>query len=1548
MFLDPEMSERQKFYPSSDLEKKDQETKSVEKATQKEKEEVREDVIQHPEFSNVAWNVASEVSSKYTDMEQLKKDRTRFQERLKSKSDDGKGEEYAKVWEKKIRKGFDDLIKALEEKKYFDDCKDNEAKTQKVADIMVKYSKEVHAQYEKYIWSAENKTFNSVKDTIFTSQSTGNPVEKIYKELTWATTISKVDRTYVEWYEADILDWTDTEDKNESMSDRKNRKFLSDDLPQYLWDIRKTPWVLNVLKWLPIFSVKEDRPSKVDRKAIKQFLKTSSKINVEWNKDKAVALMEALHDNRLNTNSGEADYENVLKDYKITVDKKYLDDIVKAGAFYINTQRTDNDVRDQHAIYLSVLKIIESEGSVDKAVKKFQSIVEQGKKDKKAEKKEGYESGEKLWATNPELYEIAKNLWITDFASATRLSEKDADYFKNTPVEKILANLNNDRVLDARDTIAGWSKTWLQFLEIFKQVWKEKALSNLVEHAKLLNKTLWVGLPDALLNADTIEADIKWGHTWLILLLQDIINKPGEDLYTLLSWHSENPFEGIDLTAEKASADKAAAEMIKKMDLEALKKDGLTLPTPESMQSWLATALYTEYKRGIWLWGKVSFDQWIKWVELNTGFQVRDGGVVMVWIGIDYRKKINLWKWWSTTPELSAWTFIPLGMWKPELSGSVGLNDEVAKERITKKWIKEHLGVQGGITLMPAGVLVLSAWFKWEQDKAAWIESAEQKKMIEFRDNIISPILDRIYEERKQIKTPTATKLNFNDPSLVKSVKAIILAKAIDEKVPEDKREMVTNAVMRLLLNYKDADLAQEWVRDIIAQWMAEQYAMAWAEDRKAHVSEKAYLSWANLGTFWVVGSPLVWIYAWIKFTKHDVDGYGDKWWKEHELDTEYQWEWNQKMLDSFNQQLWLSDNEKLRLEWGFVVVSKSFAHRVNVNTKMKWLMKKDKDWNILLHPQTPMSMDIRRWTATQGTEIVIWWNKWGEYVKLDTVWDDWFTENINQNDILELGEGLNGYSSEVLNKALATLKSKFPKWDPIHSLELTKEREAELIDKLNKLDKSKKAQLLIAPDATWKLEIKDPVEWAEWRWLEIKYQAKVEMLDDKVKDVTEAVYAEADKVTCNVLNLMCHHLKWYKDRRRPEYLQFAEAMNNKDYAAAKPLIIGILKKLDTEINKQQKNKVNFSEVATKIEAMTDEISLWQALMSVNNIFARSIKVVWKWQEEVEGKKISKYGLTVPMGNIIKEREGQIRGTVSDKVEEPRKSAYLSLIDASKKYREKNPKKFNIKESKAAQLSNTVWFNLWNSINPENPLFNPEIYEQMVDMKDLEKFGFDEKQKDALHERTMRLYAENSALINPILKALWLEGKEVKIEGFETAGEKWKLKLDIWWKKVTLSAWMKFGYFTQCVNHTVILEGLSAETQDGTNVTFNSGVWENGRYVEGNKSTILSTTEVGGNVSFIVHDGTKEQEEKKWDGTTNMKEEEEDIPNKNDETTKPNKQDDGPVDTWWWTDQWWEWDSGKQWGWREWDEWGKEGWDNTPPTWGDWQNGEQNWWWKKW
>jgi hypothetical protein len=54
---------------------------------------------------------------------------------------------------------------------------------------------------------------------------------------------------------------------------------------------------------------------------------------------------------------------------------------------------------------------------------------------------------------------------------------------------------------------------------------------------------------------------------------------------------------------------------------------------------------------------------------------------------------------------------------------------------------------------------------------------------------------------------------------------------------------------------------------------------------------------------------------------------------------------------------------------------------------------------------------------------------------------------------------------------------------------------------------------------------------------------------------------------------------------------------------------------------------------------------------------------------------------------------------------------------------------------------------------------------------------------------------------------------------------------------------MRFGYFTQCVNHTVILNDFSAETQDGVTVKFDSGSWENGHYIEPDKWSNVATAE---------------------------------------------------------------------------------------------------------
>ena len=1417
--------------------------------------ELRSNVAQK-EFTRIAESVAIDERNNST-----REDRDRLRKRLTEKPN-WSTESYKDIWEKKINEWWGHLLMALNDNHYFDN-KNKEEETKKIKE---QYMKEVKKQYRKNIMYADDKKFNSAKDTIFGRDSKEDyPANKIYKDLTWAASIFKVDRVYTEWYGSDIL-WelvgNEPENKGENTetySDKQNRKFLSNELTKYLWDIRKAPWVVfDVAQWLiPIFNAKVDRPSKEDRKAISKFLETSTKISVEW-KDPAVKLLEVFHDNRLNTDSTPAKYAEILNAHWIKLKKdKYLDDVVEAWRFYISTQNTSDSVKDQHAIYLSVLKIVETEWWANNVTNKFKSIVEQAKKDKKAEEKQWYEKWESLEKSDggKKLKALATKLWILDLTNVSRLNALESDYFSKTAVEQILANLNNDKTIDARDTMAWWLKSWKQFLEIFHQVGKERALPNLLKHAGLLNKTLGLGLDESKFT----EGEIKSWNKELILLLQNIINKPWEDLITLLSGHTENPFEGIDLDAAKQWSEEEAKKIISKMKRDALEKEGLNLPTPESMQSWLAATLYSEYTRWVWLWSKISFDEWIKWLEMNTWFQIRNGWEVVVWIGLDYKKKIWLWKWWSTSPELSAWAFIPLWYGRPEVTPSVWLNNEVAKEWITKKWIKEHLWVQWGVTLMPAWVVIASVWLNWNRDKLAWIEAREQEMKSELNKEM-KDVLGKIYEKRKMIKSPYATKLNFGDATLVKTIKEELEDKVTKLWVKEKDKETVVNATMRLLTNYSNRDLHQEAVRDLIAQKVSEQYAMSWAEARKSHITESAYLSWANLGVFWTVGAPLVWIYAGVKVTKHRLDWYGDRWWREYELGHDYDGKRSPDMLSSFNQELWLSGNESIKLnEQWLIVIPSSLKHRVNVNKKLSWLMKKWENGEILLHPQTPMAADIKRWAATQWSEIVIWWSKWWEYVKLDTIWDNRFTsEEINQDRILELGEGISTYNVDVLNKALNELKQKLP-WNPFKDFDFTKyQKTEELIAKLNNLDKKKKAKLLIVNN-NGNLEIKDPVESTDGRWLEIEYQSNFEMIDSKAKEVANAVYAEALKVKNPKALHAVKHQPW------AEYKPFNDAMVAENYEAAKNAIKPIFTALDKQIS-----WVNFTDVWKKLDGIQDRVALWQALMSINNIFARSRKVRgWNDKYEFKGRDRRWREIAISMWSIIKERESQIKSTIQDKISDVTvRQGYVSLIDASAKYREQNPTLFSKTSDKAKQLDNTIWFNLWDKTNPENPLFNPEIYSSVVDLKSLENLGFDEQKKNALHERAMRLFAGNEALRSPFLKALWLEWQTVKIEEFKSEWEKWKLKLDIWWKKVTLSAWMNFGYFTQCVNHTVILDNISAETEDWTSVSFNSGVWENWRYIEGDKSSVVSTTEVRIGGAIVSREGEEGNSKVKTDDAT--------------------------------------------------------------------------------
>lgn len=1508
-FFDPEAKE-QRETPEDGAQ--------VLKDSKEKQDALAESIVQEPNFSNIYWRALSEASSQYTDMDQLKADRTRFISRVQATN--STWENYGQVWEKKLKDWYTKLLNKLDEKNYFKDLGEAEKK-EKARSVATTYFNEAKAQYKKNIWETNNDQFDQIKDTIFDADDANSPYNRAYQSITWLG--GSRDRDNVQWYDSEILYGPEAQWDGESQKEINNRKFLSKELPNYLWELRKKPFITSLLKWVPGFVSKIDKPSEEDKNAINKFVKVATKLEMSDSnskKDVAVALLEAFQYNGL-IKGDRSSYETALNRAWIKVDDKvkdkYKKDIMKAWDFFISTQNYENWPREQHAIYLGIMEIIKTEGWIQAAVNKFRSVVEEAKDEKKREKKEWYATGEKLDSLEggADFKEFAKKLWITDYTSATRLfllkqgqeqseeevaatgpalqpenaGQKDKawtidteitqpvtgevetpatwtatsaqpevttveawlipitreKYFSTAGVWKILANLNNDNTIDARDSFAWWTKSWKQFLDVFNQIGERTALPNLLERAKLENNVMWLGLD----NNEFTEKEITSWNIKLILLLQNIINKPGEDLYTLLSGHKEDPFEWVSFEKAKQDAEDRAQKMFSKDTIEKWRQEWLDLPKAEDLQTGLAATLYTEYSKWVWLGSKISFDQWIQWVGLNFGLQVRDNDVV-AWIGLDYSKQIDLWKWWSTTPWLAAGWFFPIWSWKPR--ASISAKNEIANERTNRFWTLQHMWVDMGVTLLSAGITVLSGWLNWSRDKLALVESEAGKKREEFV-GVMQSILTDLEQNISAVDWKKV--LDFSSDGVVAELKGLIETKAKESWVKAEELENVVNATMRLLLPYNGADLSNDWVREAISQWVANQYAIAWAEDRKAHVSDKTYLSWASLGAFWVAGTPLVWIYGWLKWTTHHADGYGDRQWNTQEIHQEYQWEWNEGLLNNLNKELWLTKpEEKLTIsaDKHYVKIPEAIHRRVLVNEKMQWLMKKDgKD--VLIDTHTPMATDIRRWAATRNTDLIIWWKGWNEneYVPLDVAitrseeWFDWFTNGeIDTNSVLELWWGIESYNADMLTKALNELKNKLPSDEKLKEFNFTEVQVTNLVAKLNALkeENANKKQKIVLENKDGAVTLEgDPVVWDEGKWLEIEYRANYEMINPKAKEIAKKVYERAASTKVNLQKL--YAVK--HPNPSTQYNDFIEHIKNGKYQEAKTTVENILKNIwfDTTV-------LNWPDQSDWNEALV------QSLYSINNLFARSLRVVWKWQTAAW---INEYSFTTNMWAIIADREWKDGGwnkkkwgiteTIKTKWDIPQnvRDAYVKLIQASSTYRQATGL-FEKRRAKAAQLQNTVWFNLWDKTNPENPLFNPEIYEDMVDfshtsIKDIE--GLSEA-KNTIHKRAMEQFAKNDALINPILKVLWLEGKTVEIDPTSRKvnmqdPEKREVTLDIWDKKVTLSAWMKFGYFTQCVNHTVILNDITIVGEDGNTVNFNSWVWEDGTYVEGNRTTNTST-----------------------------------------------------------------------------------------------------------
>jgi hypothetical protein len=85
--------------------------------------------------------------------------------------------------------------------------------------------------------------------------------------------------------------------------------------------------------------------------------------------------------------------------------------------------------------------------------------------------------------------------------------------------------------------------------------------------------------------------------------------------------------------------------------------------------------------------------------------------------------------------------------------------------------------------------------------------------------------------------------LDLTNPNQVDYIKSNLQDLAKRLNVSEKDIPNVVDATMRLLAPYNGVDLSQSGVVEAIASGVAEQFAMAWSEYRKAHVSESTYLS---------------------------------------------------------------------------------------------------------------------------------------------------------------------------------------------------------------------------------------------------------------------------------------------------------------------------------------------------------------------------------------------------------------------------------------------------------------------------------------------------------------------------------------------------------------------------------------------------------------------------------------------------------------------------------------------------------------------------------
>ncbi len=1444
------------------------------------------------------------------------------------------------IWEKNIQEWYKHLLKTLLDNKYFHNpFHKNEEEIRKM------YTREIESQYEKHVWNADDKVFGKTKGKLFWQGMPDYPANVVYKKLNDTEIFARE----VWNKQAYTVEAQNTENVKENLAvveaqewgDKK--RFLSRDLPNYLWETKDTSVFSKILQWTPIISKSNERKSAVDKKWISDFMDAVSKISVGWWEKPELALLEAFKDAQ--TNWTDYQWQEKLAENDIYVQtERDMRKIIDAWRFYVRSQRVGASVEDQHNLYLSILGIIEHEWWVDEAIAQFMDDVNAHKENKIAEsKKQNEKDWEMLQNKNAELYNIA-NKFNQRYTRALRLSDMDESSFSRSAVD-ILSDLNNDGTLTYADK---WvTKTWFEFKRIVDMVGEKDAINHLIDQAKIMNDTMGLGLTKNDLNAEEIK---KWNKK-LILVLQNIISQPWGDLYPLLVYGTDSAkkykeaFDRLPESKDDPVVLAATDELLKDIKLEDLQKiQWVENPTDrEWVRQAVAWRLFAEYTRWVWLGGSLSFDEWVKWVSLNGWIQASESGA-SIWLTLAYNPQINLWKWRTVTPGASFW-FVPL------FNTSAWWSVEVAKEWINKNSIAERIWVRWWFTEVFGIAHVYSVSAGRSRDKLAGIEWDRRNIAWQFNEQIMTPLLNSIAEKLWESKV-----LNLEDEAVRSQVKEAISAQVEKVLDSEDKsklkqwdKEKLIDNTMRFLSFFDKANLSNEDVRKAIANKMAEQYSYAREDHHLNDIDGKTYLSgarlWFSWVQLWVYG---VWvIHAWLSFTKHEHDIYGDRKFGTHTLRWAERFKnyssWNEEMIAEFNKNLPEGKEISLNPEW-YVVIPQNLFRDAYINPGMKWLIKKDESGNVLLHPRTHIDLPTSTyWAATESLRINIWWFA-ENMIKLSNLTSDRFT--VGQVEVSRLSGRESVLTMDFINKALDDIKKQNPNDEILEWYNFDK-------NLITWLDSNKWYKIVL--ERKW--DHIEPHINPEWEWLVVEYIGLSEklLMSKEAQKIADNVYEEAWKVTTNMLFLISHKIEW-KHEPRWDYTKFASAIKNMEYDNAKEIILRMLPTMDKEINKKQRNKVNFSKIIDDLKNL-EGAELGKALMSINNVFARVSSVHW-WQDgEYHFWRYNKDGKWVErtMGDITEARAGEIIKRINESgIEEAME--YVNLIKFAEKYKtidDKHIEYYKATHKKPEKMANAIWINLGNPNNFENPLFNPEVYwESVIDLKDAE-FEW----KDILKGRALKTIAKNAALLHPILIELWFEEeyineliKNKKPSNEDLKYEEWKLQisLDIDGKNVivSLDADMKFAYFAQCVNHMLVLDNIKASIPWGWSAEFGPSVMWDGNINEWIVGNMFTSSKTSGDIAFTAFRKGPE-EEPDWDTTPGEKEEPIDNPDWDtkpweiEEPTNPDWNSNPGQTPWeWWggtPEVGWEWNNGTQWGWET-------SWGNTnPETWGG-NNGWQNWW----